>query len=400
MGDYKHRTGNLKLRVVDKNGNLVKNSKVTVKQAGHKILFGCAGFESVELVNGELSGIEKEYTEIRVQKMRELFNSVTLPFYWGGFESKQGNPDTDRLKKTAKWWKEHDCKVKGHPLCWHTVTAPWLLSMSDDEILSTQLKRIEREVTNFAGIIDMWDVINEVVIMPIFDKYDNGITHICKKNGRIGLVKKVFAEAKKANPNAVLLINDFDMSESYDILIEGLLESGVPIDAIGLQSHMHQGCWTAEKTEEILERYSRFGLPLHFTEINLVSGNIMPKNIVDLNDYAVGEWPSTPEGEERQAAEAAAFYKLLFKNPLVEAVTYWSFTDGGWLNAPAGLMTVDAKVKPVYDSLYNLIKKEWWTPEQVMTTDNEGFIDVTGFKGKYTVEFDGGAGVIMNFAID
>ena len=387
---YTHRMGKISQRITDKSGNPVKNAEITVRQAKSKVLFGCAGFESVQLVNGETTGDEKKRTELRVRKMQELFNSMTLPFYWGSFEKEQGKPDTQRLKKTAVWWKEQGFTVKGHPLCWHTVCAPWLLNMTDDEILSAQIARIERDVSDFAGIIDMWDVINEVVIMPVFDKYDNGITRICKKNGRINLVRKVFAAAKNTNPAATLLINDFEMSESYDILIEGLLEAGVPIDAIGLQSHMHQGCWSNEKTEEILDRFSRFNLPIHFTEINMVSGDIMPKDIVDLNDYKVGEWPSTPEGEERQASELSGFYKLLFRNPLVKAITYWSFTDGGWLNAPAGLMTKDARVKPAYNALYNLIKKEWQTPEQRLTTDSDGVVEVAGFKGEYEAVFDGG----------
>jgi GH35 family endo-1,4-beta-xylanase len=379
-----HRTGKKVIQTP------IVNGEITVRQERQAVQFGCAAFESVPLVNGELEGIARERVEKRVEKMKELFSFVTMPFYWGRFEPERGKPDTARILKTAEWWKNQGYMVKGHPLCWHTVCAPWLLEMSDEEILKTQLARIERDVTDFAGVIDMWDVINEVVIMPIFDKYDNGITRICKREGRIGLVKKVFAAAKAANPKAVLLINDFEMSESYDILLEGLLEAGVPIDAIGLQSHMHQGYWGTEKTEEILERYSRFGLPLHFTEINIVSGDVMPRHIVDLNDHVADEWPTTPEGEARQAEEVAAFYRLLFKCPLIEAVTYWSFSDGGWLNAPAGLMTEDARVKPSYTALHKLIKGEWLTPEQRLTTDANGKVEVTGYKGLYTAEHDKG----------
>ncbi|MCL2002917.1 MAG: endo-1,4-beta-xylanase [Oscillospiraceae bacterium] len=322
-----------------------------------KMLHGCAGFESVQVVNGALSGKEKEYAEVRVEKMLELFNFITLPFYWGRFEPERGKPDTERILAAAKWLKERGITVKGHPLCWHTVCAPWLLDgLTDEQILDLQLERITRDVTAFRGVIDMWDVINEVVIMPIFDRYDNGVTRICKKYGQVGLVKMVFEAARAANPDATLLINDFDMSEDYSDLIEKLLDAGIKIDAIGLQSHMHQGCWSAEKTETVLKRFERFGLPLHFTEINLVSGDLMPAHIVDLNDFNPDDWPTTPEGEARQAAELTAFYTRILQSPLVEATTYWSFSDGGWLNAPAGLMTKDARVKPSYDALRKIIQ--------------------------------------------
>ena len=46
-------------------------------------------------------------------------------------------------------------------------------------------------------MIGLWDVINEVVIMPIFDKYDNAVTRICQEYGRVPLVKAVFDEAKR-----------------------------------------------------------------------------------------------------------------------------------------------------------------------------------------------------------
>ena len=225
------------------------------------------------------------------------------------------------LKEAARWLRERGVTLKGHPLCWHTVCADWLLQYDNAEILRRQLARIDREVKAFRGLIGLWDVINEVVIMPDFDKYDNAVTRICRDRGRIGLVKDVFAAAKAADPGAVLLINDFNTSVAYEILLEGLLEAGVPIGAIGIQSHQHQGYWGLEKLESVLARYARFGLPLHFTENTLISGALMPPHIVDLNDWQVDEWPTTPEGEERQAREITEMYTALFSHPAVEAIT-------------------------------------------------------------------------------
>jgi len=285
--------------------------------------------------------------------------------------------------------KEKGMVLKGHPLCWHTVGADWLMAYSNEKILETQLARIRRDIQAFAGVIDMWDVINEAVIMPLFSRYDNAITRICKQYGRIKLMRDLFAEARAASQNATLLINDFETSEAYDILIEGLLESGVKIDVIGIQSHMHQGWWGAEKTHEILERFSRFGLPLHFTETTLISGEIMPKHIKDLNDWQVEEWPSTPEGEARQAEEVAAHYEILFAHPLVESITWWSFHDGLWLKAPSGLLDKNSDPKPAYRALHSKIKGEWWSGEQTIKADANGTISVTGVKGDYVAVCNG-----------
>ena len=191
----------------------------------------------------------------RTEKWAKLFNYGTLPFYWGGFEKEEGKPNTENLKKAALLLKDFNATVKGHPLCWHTGCAEWLLKYDNKTILEKQLARIYRDVGEFKGLIDMWDVINEVVIMPVYDKYDNAITRLCKEHGRIGLCKKVFDAAKDCNPNGTFLINDFNLSTSYEILIDGLLQSGVPINTIGLQSHQHHGVWGIEKLEEIANSF-------------------------------------------------------------------------------------------------------------------------------------------------
>lgn len=356
---------------------------VVVSQMRHGFLFGNAAFDLVPLTNGEYRGEDREKAEQRVDKFLALFNAATLPFYWARFEPERGKPQTKALKNAAEWCVQHHLPVKGHPLCWHTLTADWLLSMNNSEILQAQLDRITRDVTDFRGLIDTWDVINEAVIMPIFDKYDNGITRLCKEKGRINTIKAMFEATKAANPSATLLINDFDVSPAYDILVEGCLEAGLKIDVIGIQSHMHQGYWGVEKTLHVLKQFSRFNLPIHFTETTLVSGNIMPPEIVDLNDYQVEVWPTTPEGEERQAREVVQHYQTLFAHPLVESITWWDFADGGWLNAPAGLIREDGSSKPAYDELLNLVKKEWWISPTRLTTDERGQVRFSGFPGDY-----------------
>ena len=385
----KHRKGSRMLTITGKDGKPLKNQAVKVKMINHAFLFGCTEFSALPYANGELQGREKEITEERFRLFFDLFNYTTLPFYWGRFEPVKGKPDTKKMRVASEWLVSNGVRLKGHPLCWHTVCAPWLMDMSNKDILTTQLNRIRRDVTDFSGLIDIWDVINELVIMPVFDKYDNGITRICKELGRHRLAREVFTAAKRANPGATLLINDFWLDESYDILIEGLLELGVPIDAIGIQTHMHQGYRGLDYMHELLDRYSRFKLPLHFTENTLVSGKIMPADIVDLNDYVVDEWPSTPDGLVRQAEEMTTHYKSLFEDPNVESVTYWGFIDGGWLKAPSGLITEDSKVKPSYEALRKLIKDEWWTKPMELVTDDNGMVTVSGFLGEYEASYNG-----------
>jgi endo-1,4-beta-xylanase len=370
-------------------GGALANQDILVEQKNHQFLFGSTWGEStIALANGELSGKEQELAELRNERFLQLFNQVTLPFYWARFEPRRGFPQTQRILRTAQWYLDHNCLVKGHPLCWHTLTPDWLLNLSNQEILQAQVKRIQREVSDFAGVIDMWDVINEAVIMPIFDRYDNGITRLCKEVGRIGMIRRMFETAREVNPRAVLLLNDFDVSPAYDILVEGCLEAGLRVDVIGIQSHMHQGYWGVARTLKVLERFERFNLPVHFTENTILSGHLMPPEIVDLNDYQVNDWPSTPEGEQRQAQQVVLHYKTLLSHPAVQAITWWDLSDGGWLNAPAGLLHKDHSPKPAYTELLKLIKGEWWLAPVKMVTDANGQFAFRGFLGDYEVSLD------------
>ena len=392
MNHLTHRRTDARLQLLNPDGTPARNTEVRVRQTSHQFLFGCGAFDSVAMMAAP-EGAEKAFLSERMEKWLRLFNYGTLPFYWGCYEPVEGQPAFEKTMAAARWLTERGVRVKGHPLCWHTACAPWLLRYSNEEILQKQLERIHRDVTAYRGVIDMWDVINEVVIMPDFDRYDNAVTRICRDRGRIRLVKEVFEAARESNPDAVLLINDFNTSVSYEILLEGLLEAGVPVDAIGIQSHQHQGYWGAEKLAKVLERFSRFGLPIHFTENTLVSGEIMPPHIVDLNDWQVDEWPSTPEGEERQAREIAEMYSILFRHPLVEAITTWDFNDGCWLKAPSGFVRQDNSEKPSYLALRELIHGAWETNE-TLTTDQEGRLAFSGFRGDYALTCKNGTGDI------
>lgn len=357
---------------------------VAVEQTRHAFGFGNIGFELLDHADG--SALDDELARLWL----DAFDLAILPFYWADFEPVEGSPRTARLRSAAEWFASHDVRLKGHPLVWHTLAPPWLLGRSLDGVAERVGARVRREVGGFAGLIDTWDLVNEAVIAPIFDNGDNAITPLAAELGGPGLIAYAAEHAFAVNPGVALHVNDFDLSSRYEELIDRVLELGIPVAGIGLQTHMHQGYRGEERALEVADRFARFGIPLHFTETTLLSGDLMPAEVVDLNDYVRDDWPSTPEGEARQADELERHYRTLFAHPAVASITYWGMADrGAWLNAPAGLVRLDGTPKPGYFTLRDLIRREWWTPPQTLRTDASGRVTVSGVKGRYRLTAPG-----------
>lgn len=137
-----------------------------------------------------------------------------------------------------------------------------------------------------------------------------------------------------------------------------------------------------EKVWAVCERFARFGVPLHFTEMTVLSG--ARKTDDDWGSFHEG-WDSTPEGERAQAEYVEKVYRVLFSHPAVEAVTWWDLSDArAWQGAPAGLVRKDLSAKPAYERLKKLVKQEWWTHVRTRA-DAGGAARVRVFRGEHRV---------------
>lgn len=365
-----YRQGDATVKV-EAGGEPVAGATVTVQQVRHTFLFGCNVFGLGRFPNEELN---RAYAE----RFAALFNYATLPFYWGAFEPQAGKPRYEDLEKMARWCVAHGITAKGHPLIWHEVVPPW--APADPEVLEKRLSQRVRDIVGrFQGLVDVWDVINEATVSA---RVDNPVGHWVKARSPAYCVGESLAWARETNPAALLVVNDFNLSQSYEDLLETLRKEGRPVDAIGIQSHMHAATWPLERVWQVCETYARFGLPLHFTETTILSG--APKTDNDWMSYHPN-WETTPEGEVQQAAYVEKFYRLLFSHPAVAAVTWWDFSDAAaWQGAPAGLLRRDMTPKPVYDRLLQMIKSEWWTHAEGQT-GADGRFPWRGFYGQYEV---------------
>ncbi len=369
-----HRTSDVIITVKDSLGNPVSDAEVKVYQKKHAFLFGCNIFQLGRYSNDDMNEkYEKEFSN--------LLNYATLPFYWGGFEREKDKPNYAHLDWMAKRCHELGITTKGHPLVWHEVVPEW--APTDMTELEERLRRrVTDIVSHYAGLVNIWDVINEATVSA---RFDNPVGRWIKKYGDDVCVGLSLDWAHKANTNATLLVNDFNISPDYEKQLDRLINANKPIHVIGIQSHMHTGQWKLERAWEVCETYKRFGLPLHFTELTVLSGQL--KTDSDWHKYHP-DWQTTAEGEKSQLEYVEKLYRLLFSHPAVEAITWWDFMDGGWQGAPAGLVRKDLSPKPIYERLLEMIKGEWWTQAKG-NTDNDGNFKFNGFHGQYEVEVRG-----------
>ena len=315
--------------VVDAAGKPVAGAKIDVEQTGHAFLFGCNIF-----VWGKLPDEQREHAYR--QRFAELLNYATLPFYWSMYEPQPGKPIHAHTTEVARWCRSQGIVTKGHPLAWNHADPSWIPTRPgrDPPAANGPHRRLRAA---FHGLIDRWDVVNEVTDYHRANFAEHTApkyTAMWKKFGQIDMPRECFRHARQANPQAVLVINDYRADPAYERVIEQLVdEKGKRLyDVIGIQSHMHGGTWSNGHIWKVCQEFARFGVPLHFTETTILSGER-----VGTRSPAAGGRPR-PEGEALQAREAARFYTMLFSHPAVAAITWWDFSDlHAWQSAPAGL---------------------------------------------------------------
>jgi len=148
-----------------------------------------------------------------------------------------------------------------------------------------------------------------------------------------GYLDLAFRTAREADPKALLTYNDYGIEYDNDehgkkraavlALLRRMKKDNVPLDALGIQSHLHAVSKDGFSTgvRELLEGAKGLGLHVFVTEL-------------DVNDDAV----ATDDMAERDKIVAGIYRDYLtaaFDGPEVKAVLTWGASDKNtWLNGP------------------------------------------------------------------
>lgn len=222
-------------------------------------------------------------------------------------------------------------KLRGHNLCWHESIPAWFAgTVNKDNARQFLTQHILTVAGRYAGKIHSWDVVNEAVDTK------SGRPDGLRKTPWLeflgpGYLDLAYHTARQADPTALLTYNDYGIeTDSSDDdakreqvlrLIQGFKKRGVPIDAVGVQSHLSAtDPLPGHGLRSFVREMRRMNLQVFVTEL-------------DVNERKL-------EGSEQECdAIVAKIYKdyasMMLAEPNVTALLTWGITDRyTWLNGP------------------------------------------------------------------
>ena len=169
------------------------------------------------------------------------------------------------LDYTPKWLKAHDFGP-----------APWVGAKK------MLVEHIERVCAHWGTRVESWDVVNEAIDHKVGDLRNHSFAVL----GKLEVLDLAFHTAKQAAPHAELVYNDYmswsrgdELHRSAALrLLEGFRKRGVPVDALGIQSHIGDphsdrdspfGVYDEKSWRMFLDEVTGMGYKLHVTEMDV-----------------------------------------------------------------------------------------------------------------------------------
>ena len=294
------------------------------------------------------------------------FNSLTAEnaMKMGPIHPRENEYNWKDADSIANFAKKHGLHLRGHNLCWHAQAPNWMFKNEKGEDVSKEvlLQRLKDHITTvvnrYKDRIYGWDVVNEAI--------DDNDTVFYRKSQWYKIcgeefIAKAFEYAHAADPKAVLFYNDYNTEnpkkrEKIYQMVKKLKESGVPIDAVGLQGHWSVNNPSREELEKSIQMFSSLGLKVQVTEL-------------DISVYAGGQGGQLVQGQRRDSVNAFTpameepqreKYKMAFDvfrqyRNNITGITFWNLYDRyTWL---------DGRGRKNYPLLFDMNrqpKKAYW----------------------------------------
>ncbi|WP_425987892.1 endo-1,4-beta-xylanase [Brevundimonas sp. TWP2-3-2] len=184
--------------------------------------------------------------------------------------SETGEYRWDAPDRIAEFCTTHGLRLFGTTLIWYSQDSAFFRSLDPQRFRTEYDRYIQTVAQRYRGRATGWDVVNEAVAED-----GNGLRTCLWSEalGQDGYIARAFEQAKLADPDAVLFLNDYNLENlpakgaTFLRLVERLLTAGVPIGGIGTQSHLDIEI-PAGQTAAFFREAAQFGLPIHVSELD------------------------------------------------------------------------------------------------------------------------------------
>lgn len=275
---------------------------------------------------------------------------------WWVIRQQEGAFDFSKGDAVVLFAQAHGMKVRGHCLVWDHNNPDWLTPQRfTPEQLSRLLhEHIDTVMKHYAGRVFAWDVLNEALDengKPKDSPWYNqpGIGFADKGTAYI---EQAFRWAREADPHALLFYNEAEgedlnrKSDAIYAMVKDFKQRGVPIDGVGLQTHISRLDFDTDAVAANIARLTALGVQVHLTELDVS----LP---VDASARA------TENDLQRQADMYRRIAHACLQNPGCTAIQTWGFTDKySWIGShshgrrgAALLFDPTYKPKPAYDAV-------------------------------------------------
>ena len=251
----------------------------------------------------------------------------------------------------------HAMSVRAHTLIWDDDVPDWIHRLAPAGIPDLLDMHIETVMRRYAGKIRYWDVVNEP-IGPWDGKPGNLRAGPFYRALGEAYIARAFKAARSAAPSDILVLNEAQCETadkngetfrtSLLALLRRLKDQGVPIDAIGFQSHLKLAAtYDLPAFAAFLHEVADLGFEIHITEL-------------DVND---SKFPGDIAARDRAVAQMyRAYLDAVLKVKAVKVIETWQLSDAtSWMNDPAtqARMAIRSNPRPLpYDASFQ--RKPSW----------------------------------------
>jgi endo-1,4-beta-xylanase len=267
----------------------------------------------------------------QAEMIKKNFNSLTAENVMkpGPIHPEENTYVWEYADKIVDFARANGMKMRGHTLCWHNQTAPWMFKDAEGNQVTKEvaLQRLNDHITtvvsHFKGKIYAWDVLNEVITDNDTAKSIYRPTQWLKICGE-EYIAKIFQWAHDADPDAMLVYNDYNTEnpgkrDRIYTMLKKLLDEGVPVQAVGLQGHWNIGDPTEQNLRDAIDKFASLGLKVQITELDV--------SIYSSRTDTIG-LGFTPEREQKQIdLYKMAFHVFREKKKDITSVTFWNVSD-------------------------------------------------------------------------